>query len=417
MLLHIGLDDTDSKEKFCTTFLGYKLIELSKKHGAKLVDFPKLIRLNPNIPYKTRGNAAVAFSIVIDESDLKNFKEEVIEKFKELSDFEEKNTNPGLVFVKKIPKYVSEFSKRALRHVVKISDAQKILDKLDADYYKFKKGRGIIGALAAIGYEFGDFTYELLVYRNEVNWGTRRKIDHSSVFKMNRETYPKTFNNIDDETNKILISPNTSCPILCGVRAEEVDILNYAFEILKFDEDIEGDIIYKTNQHTDANVILKEKLDKIENLTTIETPLSVVSKPYTHEGSHTFFFGKNNGNKLKICSFYPTSNLRKVVQKLIVSDKIRVWGSIRNKDGEDSLNLEKMKIEKCQPKIIQKNPICPNCKKRSESGGRNQEYRCKRCKLKLGHEKDSQEIHRDLEGFYESPQRSQRHLHKPIVRY
>jgi len=58
--LHVAFDDTDSREGRCTTHLAFKVVEhLKKKQGAKLVDYPLLIRLNPNIPWKTRGNGAV----------------------------------------------------------------------------------------------------------------------------------------------------------------------------------------------------------------------------------------------------------------------------------------------------------------------------------------------------------------------
>ena len=70
MRLYIGLDDTDSAKKFCTTYLGLKIVDLLKDFAAELIEFPKLIRLNPNVPYKTRGNAAVSLTIDIDEKKL-----------------------------------------------------------------------------------------------------------------------------------------------------------------------------------------------------------------------------------------------------------------------------------------------------------------------------------------------------------
>lgn len=63
MLLHIGLDDTDSPNGMCTTYLGALLYRELSRFGEP-VDLPKLIRLNPNIPYKTRGNGAVSLTLI-----------------------------------------------------------------------------------------------------------------------------------------------------------------------------------------------------------------------------------------------------------------------------------------------------------------------------------------------------------------
>ena len=59
-MLHIGMDDTDSVEGGCTTWLATEVIkELS---DFDLIDCPRLVRLNPNVPWKTRGNGAVSFT-------------------------------------------------------------------------------------------------------------------------------------------------------------------------------------------------------------------------------------------------------------------------------------------------------------------------------------------------------------------
>ncbi|MEM0501968.1 MAG: DNA-binding protein, partial [Thermoplasmata archaeon] len=50
----IGVDDTDSSEGMCTTYLAPQIL---LKLNLDLIGFPRLVRLNPNIPWKTRGNA------------------------------------------------------------------------------------------------------------------------------------------------------------------------------------------------------------------------------------------------------------------------------------------------------------------------------------------------------------------------
>ena len=62
-ILHIGFDDTDSPKGMCTTFLAYKIIDYLKNQDLEILDFPRLVRFNPNIPWKTRGNGAVGLKI------------------------------------------------------------------------------------------------------------------------------------------------------------------------------------------------------------------------------------------------------------------------------------------------------------------------------------------------------------------
>ena len=58
MLLHIGIDDTDSPEGGCTTYVAALLVEKLETMGCRFVDYPNLLRLNPNAPWKTRGNGS-----------------------------------------------------------------------------------------------------------------------------------------------------------------------------------------------------------------------------------------------------------------------------------------------------------------------------------------------------------------------
>ncbi|HXX05967.1 MAG TPA: DNA-binding protein, partial [Candidatus Bathyarchaeia archaeon] len=69
-ILHIGFDDTDSAKGMCTTFLAYKIVEYLKREKVKFLDYPYLIRFNPNIPWKTRGNGAVALKISTTKPNL-----------------------------------------------------------------------------------------------------------------------------------------------------------------------------------------------------------------------------------------------------------------------------------------------------------------------------------------------------------
>ena len=53
-MIYVGIDDTDSLDGGCTTWLVTEIIaELS---DFDLVAPPRLVRLNPNVPWKTSQN-------------------------------------------------------------------------------------------------------------------------------------------------------------------------------------------------------------------------------------------------------------------------------------------------------------------------------------------------------------------------
>ena len=58
----IGFDDTDSITGGCTTYVARTIIE--KIQGIyEIIGYPRLVRLNPNIPWKTRGNGALCIQL------------------------------------------------------------------------------------------------------------------------------------------------------------------------------------------------------------------------------------------------------------------------------------------------------------------------------------------------------------------
>ena len=66
--MHIGFDDTDSPRMGCTTYVAALIVEELLRLGASFIDYPNLIRLNPNVPWKTRGNGSLSLRIKFDEN-------------------------------------------------------------------------------------------------------------------------------------------------------------------------------------------------------------------------------------------------------------------------------------------------------------------------------------------------------------
>jgi tRNA(Ile2)-agmatinylcytidine synthase len=191
--LHIGLDDTDSTKRGCTTYIAAVLVEELEKLGARFIDYPNLIRLNPNIPWKTRGNGALSLRICYAEeleNRIKRITMNLVEKY---SDLASKGTDPGVVFFKQliIPRQVRAYAERAIKGIVKLEEALDLLKRFEAEALGFKNGRGIIGAFAAVGETLQeDYTYEILAYRVPKNWGTNRKVDESSIYQMQSNYHP-----------------------------------------------------------------------------------------------------------------------------------------------------------------------------------------------------------------------------------
>lgn len=422
--MHIGLDDTDSPRKGCTTYVTALLVEKLQKLGAKFIDYPNLVRLNPNVPWKTRGNGALCLRIQCNENDEEKIKETITTTVEEHADLEYKSTDPGIVFFETatIPREVKAFAKNAITGIVNLKDALKLLKRFRAEAVGFKKRRGIIGSLAAVGETLqGDYTFEILAYRIPENYGLKRKVDESSIVEMDKATAPYTFNNVDQEKDRTIITPRGPDPILLGIRGETPEIVKKAFEMVKPLEPVERWVIFRTNQGTDIHLKRVKQLRQIEPYNPVAAKGTVATKPKIIPRRHVIFSIKDESAQVDCAAYEPTGSLRKIARKLIVEDYVEVYGGVRAPSQNLSLtiNLEKIRILRLAPKIAYQNPVCPKCGKRLKSMGRNKGFRCEKCGSRyteLG--KIEVKINREIrKGLYITSPRSQRHLTKPFTRY
>ena len=414
-ILHIGIDDTDSPDGMCTTYLACHIISIFEENGIELLDYPRLIRLNPFARFKTRGNGGVSLQILNDDkSDLA--KQIVLDEVSKLSMFDCDNTNPGVIFYEgKITHEMEDYAFRAIYEFIKISEAEKFAKSVGCEIHKFKKGRGIIGAIAAISLPLDDCTYELLAYRTPENYGTKRNIDYDSVYEMDKKTFPETFENIDYSENYIAIEPKTPCPVLYGIRSNNPQILDEARSIVRVSEPIEDYCIFLTNQHTDMHIQKADNIAEMKQFGCYEVTGEVKNKPTIIDGGHMFFYIADESGEIECGAYEPTKNFRKTVSKLMPGDIIKVYGGIGE---QNTFNIEKFQVIKLN-NIEYKNPIC-ECGKRMTSAGKNKGFKCKKCGRKdKTAEKIPVEIKRDLENFkfYETPVSARRHLSKPLCRF
>jgi len=152
---HIGIDDTDSTLGGCTTYTAALLFQELVSKGFKPLDFPWLVRLNPNVPWKTRGNGALSLHFTLAEEQRQEVKKTAIATIKRTTDLNQRSTDPAIVFLEgPVPTRLSEFSARALHSILSVREARRIAEALDAETHLFKGPQGLVGALASIGANF-----------------------------------------------------------------------------------------------------------------------------------------------------------------------------------------------------------------------------------------------------------------------
>ena len=398
----------------CTTFLASQIINKLKENGIEIIGYPRLIRLNPFARFKTRGNGGVSFKI--ENDDKANLaKKIVLEEVEKRSMFDCDNTNPGVIFYDgEITKEMQDYAFRAIYVFITIEESEKFGKSVGCEIHKFKKGRGIIGSIAAISLPLSDYTFELLAYRAPENYGTKRQIDYDSVYEMDKKTFPDTFENIDYGEDYIAIEPKTPCPVLYGIRSNTVESLEYAKEIVKVGEPIVDSCIFKTNQHTDMHIQKTPDISSMKQFSCYEVTGEVKNKPKVIDGGHMFFYIMDESGEIECGAYEPTKSFRNTVSDLRPGDIIRVFGGIGE---QNTFNIEKFQVVKLND-VEYKNPIC-ECGKRMTSAGKNKGFKCKKCGRKIeSDEKVPVKIDRNLKNdqFYETPVSARRHLSKPICR-
>ncbi len=421
--LHIGFDDTDSPKMGCTTYVAALLVEKLHKLGASFTDYPNLIRLNPNVPWKTRGNGALCLRIRCREDLIEEVKDITIDTIEEHADLSHAGTDPGVVFFSNhVSSQVETFASAAIRGIVKLKEALRLVRMSDAEAVGFKKGRGIIGGLAAIGERlYGDHTYEIIAYRTRQSRGTPRRIEPSSVIEMNKKTAPLTFNNLDQETNRILITPRGPDPILYGIRGESPEIVRRAHEIVRAQEPVERWTIFRTNHGTDAHLQKISTLSEIKPFNPVVTRGTIAKQPKIIPGGHVIFKVKDKRVEVECAAYKPTGVLKEIAKELISGDLLEISGGVRPASSKHpiTVNLEKLRVLKMAPEVTFHNPICSKCGKRTKSMGKGQGLRCKKCGFRSSElKKITLRVDRNLrKGLYVTSPRSQRHLTKPLCRY
>ncbi|MEB3692154.1 MAG: tRNA(Ile)(2)-agmatinylcytidine synthase [Caldisphaeraceae archaeon] len=376
----ISFDDIDSQYGGCTThFTGIFLHNIKDK--IDLIDHPLLVRLNPGIPWKTRGNASTALRVKY-KGDIEDLLELAISLVEEYTNPRPPSPNkkPGIVITKGKSWENERFKalyKQTISDVVLLENVIKILKKEGAIFYG---GKGIIGAAAAQGaLSINEpYTFELIYYRVPEYWSRKRCVDDTKVLEVEKDLPPCTINNYDYIKRKSSVKPNGPDPILAGFRGTCGELL-WKFK-KSLCEPPHFALLFRTNQHTNIGLGAKlypspyrnVEIDGIVDGVNVLPKGHVIVKLKAEYGSLDIAFYKDTG---------PLNSAAKLLRK---GDKIKVMGMVRpyfhNKNPTISaISMEVMKINDIYINI---SPRCPICGSRMKSSGKKGGYKCVVCGFK-----------------------------------
>jgi tRNA(Ile2)-agmatinylcytidine synthase len=417
----LGLDDTDSRDRgMCTTYLADRVAREIESRGGR-VERRLLVRLNPAVEHKTRGNAALALHT---DHPADAVREVAAETLADLAETDDPRTSPGLVVAdtdpETVPDAVAAFARDALREFHATDEAVRLADAVGYDHRGWHGGRGRIGALAAVGAwrAFDEWTHEHISYRAFDRCGTPRDVDHDSVFAAAESGYPEVWDTVDRAEGESVCVPHAPGPILHGVRGDDPDAVRAVAARIDA-EPVAASATFVTNQGTDAH-LRSGGIGDLRDGRSYRVDGVVSDGPETRAGGHVHLTlaARTEGSggdaataTLDCVAFEPTKRFRDRVRALRVGDRLTVCGEV----SDGTLKLEKFAVRE----LVQTEPatpVCPDCDRTMESAGRGQGYRCRDCGTSAPG-KTEVRVDRDVEvGWYEVPPCARRHVAKPLIR-
>ncbi|GAB6944725.1 TiaS agmantine-binding domain-containing protein [Vulcanisaeta sp. JCM 14467] len=401
--LMIGIDDTDWEGGGCTTYVMYSFVKYLVNDGLidNVIGLPRLTRLNPYVPFKTRGNASLSIIMHIDSEDKAM---DYVELMNSLIDQMVKRvgkTSPGIAYMvvndlSGIDEKLRWFYRKSVRDIVTLDLARRIADKVGV---KLIGSRGVIGALASLGFMPVDATYEFIAYRPEDE--ERPIIELGDVRLWDDVTGPFTFLNIYND--QVLIEPHGPDPVLFGVRGDSPYHVLAMGNYLASKYNAIGWIIYMTNQGTDEHRSRMGEFIPYRNADSISTITDVAFD----EQGHALI---TLSGKRRAIAYRHLGISRELTG--CIGCLVQVWGGVKQ-DGDFSLYMEGLRV--LHDRYVEvRNPRCPICGGPMESVGRSGLLRCKRCGFQGKLPKILIPRNR---WFLASPKASEyRHLMKPVTR-
>jgi tRNA(Ile2)-agmatinylcytidine synthase len=427
----IGVDDTDGPDGGCTTYVLSEIVAAARDLHLDLLGYPKLVRLDPNVPWKTRGNGALAARFghgtgparvvgAIDQRTVHAFdrgrslrateEEQLFEAARAAVRSGSSNApgaDPALVAAPRRPSPV--VYRRAVAEVVPGKLAREALRAVGGRAW-FRGGRrGIVGATAAIAWPARHRTFELLAYRGRDRLGTRRTVDPTSV-RAAVARHPELFLCFDPRTRRLLIAPHTRCPILFGLRATTAEGLPDLLGEIR-SEPVDRWLVFETNQATGDHLVPRDR-GRWPAFSAGTITGVVGAPPETIRGGHVRLLLTTRGDRIVECwAFEPSKTLAPVARSLQPGDRIRVDGG---RGRSRPVRVERITILSLGVRRgIPVRPRCDRCRRSTESRGSGRGFRCPGCRTRFPPESAKAPVlaPRFPRGTYDPTPSARRHLH------
>ena len=426
--MYVAVDDTDSMKGNCTTFLATEIIR--ELGDLDLIGNPRLVRLNPATPWKTRGNGALVmrfgrgsgprrFVGVIGgreiycydrctgyEPDPEALRERIIPLIER---YHEDDADPGLLISRVKPS--QKFYWRGVRTILSRGDVDPEISRIGGVTFEIGCGRGLIGCTCGMAWRPRDSTFELLSYRPSERWGTRRVFSPETIREV-EFGYPSTFNSWEERSRKVAMVPSTPCPVMYGLRGDcEEDLIEASARIST--EPIERWMVFLTNQGTDDHIISNPR--RLVPNQSYMIPGRVAARARHIEGGHVFIDIETEHGIVTCAAYEPSKEFRHVLDWLDPGDEVEAVGELR--ESPRTLNLEKIHVVSVVQEYVKvSNPVCPICSRTMKSTGKGDLYKCKKCKTRSREPVTRPVLRQAVPGWYEPPTSARRHLSKPLKR-
>lgn len=388
--MRLALDSTDSVRGGCTTHVALKIWE-------RLADLdvrgaPRLVRLNPNVPYKTRGNGALCLDLghgrgrrrlagisggrelhaaeTIEEPDRRD-QERIfrvaVETVDELRERDEPPAQPAVVLAPEAPPESAYWA--AVRGHVEAAPAPARRVRACT----WGGTRGLIGATAAAAWPGQRGTYEVIAYRPRLRWGSRRRLDPAIGPRLDAR-FPTTFDNWDARHRKLRVMPNSPCPILAGIRGTDPLALQQSLGELGPETPADW-VVFETNQATGDHLV-ERSVAELGPYQSGRIEATVGGAPWDSRGGHVFVRLRDETGELVAAAFEPTKEFRDAVRRLRPGDRVRAEGSVHG--APFTLALEAFTLlEGSSASTVESR--CPDCDVGGRSRGRRAGFACPRC--------------------------------------
>lgn len=432
MRMLLAFDDTDGPDGGCTTHMLLRVLLALPELAPRTM--PRLVRLNPNIPHKTRGNGAVCVELVrpagpqvrigellghevlaFPDGQAAAADERTLDAvWTVLETHAQPGAQPAVVLSDDAPPLAVYH--QAVRTVVGVADARAAAEASGVLWRATGTRQGLVGALAAAAWPGPASSYEFIAYREAKRTGTPRAVEAQRLRKL--DTDATTFHTFDADEDVPACIPSTPCPVLCGLRGLDPERLrDEAVEALlsAAREPVDAWLLWATNQASGDHVTPVADLREADELMTVQMTATVRDTPQTQKGGHVFVpLHDALGRLLTAAAFEPTKSFRDAVRALRAGDRIEAVGAWH--DG--TLHLERFcVVDLAGPVVKKRNPRCPQCRKTMKSHGKGAGYRCLDGHGKAPEEAAEHALEpRSLRpGWYEVPVIARRHLHKPVM--